>query len=292
MDNQAVYDNKLVTPDTIFYSHYSYLNALYGKKIYDYKTEIDSFLLENPLDYPFKLLDSGNRYGIVRLMTLCPIEIIDRPEVAIMKNKDGHVLHLTIKPRALYRKVPVDYLKSFDSLKRLEIPLCPEQITEFISELRQLDELYITALTSKSYILDLSGIEMSHLSCLYIHAVGCEGIIFPKNNKLETLSLSNCKFHKFDDSFKNLKELKRLICNNIPLQRIELKSFSKLDTIVITQAAESPASQILLVGKKRNTYLKEYLFRRPKRDIGNQIDREFADTSRLYKKQIEAIGCK
>ncbi len=283
----------MTIPDTSYHYELCYLFSLTRYNPYlAPRNNVDSIFLESCLsDENMQNVKVDTRLKVIRLLRLAKIETgySDKIVVQSYYRRDGIVDRALIHSYAILGRVPIDYITAFDSLKEIIMPMCPSDVREVIKKLDKLETLNVNLLSDKPCTLDLSGLDMKNLKALYVSGPSCTQIIFPEKNKIEVLVLDECNITEFDDSFKNLKKLRRIRLCNIPLQNINVNGMTQLDSISIKLAKESPPKKILL-RKIADSLLVDFGF-----SVGHSywglVERDSAATNEPYKLHAAAMKC-
>ncbi len=284
---------KTIADDTTYFGEYRYLYALDGTCVNSIKSRLQVIPSDAIQMQPFSYLKLRDRRSILNLMRLANVQLYGH-DTAIKyyanysQKKDG-VIYLYIHPQAIYGYLPVENILAFNALEELRAPLCPENIRKVVT-LPKLESLEVTVLNDKPYTIDLSGLDMSHIKNLIIHGLNCEQVIFPENNGIKFLGLSNCDMTFMDSSFQNLKLLNSVYFENTFIEKLDIKGLNKLDTINIAPAKGHSISRESIKNKKATTFIKihESYFLPGVRTMY----RDEAKQDTLYQKLAAAAGCK
>ncbi len=276
-----------VLSDTTHYGEYRYLMSLEGERYSSPRTVIVPSIME--LDYPsFLALDTITRLKILRLMRLPSVDLhrMDNGDaVEFYLDKANCINCLDIHPHGIYAPIPTEYLLAFSNVKQLKTPLCPNAVRDVLSQMKNLESVELVILSLKAFTLDLSGLDIKHIKNLVIIGHFCEQIIFPKENTIEELILLECNIKDFDQSFHNLKNLRRLGLSNLPLEKIDIDGMDKLDSIWL----ESPNQEELLQNTPNGLAI-QYALSPWYLKLGG-IERDSAATNKYYQKQVAAMKC-
>lgn len=280
--------------DTLYFQEFIDMEARRGDTLYSPYTRVTSHKLSHPGD-SFEKLNREDRYNLIKLFRLANIHLNYYGSLPIEFGLNGSnkIDNLSVLQRAIYGFLPTELIVCHDSIRELDAPLCPNATREVIKKLKKLHELHITPLSNEPYTIDLSDLDMHQVKKMYLHGINCERIIFPEENSLEVLVLSDCNFTHLDSSFKYLDKLRRLQLYNLPLKKVDLSIFNNLDTLIVEMSAESPPKKQLLENANPNLFVdfcqKTYCSPLPPH---SSIRREEYKSDTLYQKFAAAAGCK
>ncbi len=243
--------NDSAIADTLYSWEYRYLNSLVGETRDAPRTIFFPQMMESIENYPylqeFLELDTAVRLKILRLMRLPSIVLDGEGVVWYHNGTKGRAHQLKINPCGIYAPIPTEYLLAFDKTTSLTAPLCPDAVRDVLGKMKNLDSISLTIMSTKPYIINLSGLDMRHIKHLHLHAINCERIIFPTQNAIETLVLYESNFSKFDSSFQKLKMLNYLFTYRIPLKELNLNGLKKLHSAwVVQDKIELKKSNVML----------------------------------------------
>ncbi len=280
--------------DTTYHGEYRYLSSLYGMSTFGTKTMLNSDWKTLSMDSRFRLLTKDERYKVIQLMRAANIylNIECSGDIYFEHNFTGYVTKLIIHPRAIYGRFPLDLIFTFDSLKTVNIGLCPNDIEIIVSKMRHLEKLEVIPQSIKPYSINLSAVDMTHLKELRVYGTLCRSIIFPKENKLERLYIGNADLDSLDFSWQNLKSLNYLLFSHTLLKKLDLKGLNSLDTLVLRQPKEltiRPNSIKNLSSKTKVEYREAN--GQGSYDCSSWVKRGHALTDTIYVKFVKAAGC-
>ncbi len=250
--------NNSAIADTLYSWEYRYLESFLAERVGLPRTifvpqMMDAMNKDSGLK-DFLKLDTAVRLKILRLKRLPSIDLEFDPIILyydgtkrLPDGARGRSNQLKINPCGIYAPIPTEYLLAFDKTTSLTAPLCPDAVRDVLGKMKNLDSISLTIMSTKPYIINLSGLDMRHIKHLHLHAINCERIIFPTQNAIETLVLYESNFSKFDSSFQKLKMLNYLFTYRIPLKELNLNGLKKLHSAwVVQDKIELKKSNVML----------------------------------------------
>ncbi len=289
--NNAQNDSAIA--DTLYSWEYRYLNSLVGETRDAPRIIFFPQMMDRNVTYDdFFRQDTALRLKILRLMRLPSLERDGESTVWYSDGTKDRPYRLTIEPRGIYAPIPTEYLLAFDNIPFLVAPLCPTAVRDVLSKMKKLEIADLTIMSMKPYTIDLGNLDIRHIKSLHIVGPKCENIIFPKENTIQYLGIETTNIAELDSSFKHLTSLEYLYIKDVPLKRLDLKIFSKLDTLILKRDLKASKINKLLVNQKPNIFIDESRF-----EFSNQesFSRYFWSNSSIkystYQKQVAAMKC-